>query len=246
MRHTSRNKGFTLIELLVVIAIIAILAAILFPVFARARERARAASCISNLKQWGLAAQMYKQDYDETYCGPYLYYGTQGDCNVIQWFYDLLMPYVKNRQLKVCPSVREATTWAAPNHMDVRGNCGWSGQDLGRYYFSYLWNGVVYWDCTDPSLYGRKYGFAHWGVPDGKVEEPANTIMMADATWLEVWINCQLDPIWNHQNSWWGESAIALAYRHFDGFNATHGDGHAKYYRKASTRWGQWTVQGGD
>jgi len=62
-----RREGFTLIELLVVIAIIAILAAILFPVFAQAREKARAASCLSNNKQIALAFGMYKQDYDETY-----------------------------------------------------------------------------------------------------------------------------------------------------------------------------------
>jgi prepilin-type N-terminal cleavage/methylation domain-containing protein/prepilin-type processing-associated H-X9-DG protein len=66
----QRRTGFTLIELLVVIAIIAILAAILFPVFAQARERARAISCTSNLKQIGTATNMYAQDYDETYpCG---------------------------------------------------------------------------------------------------------------------------------------------------------------------------------
>ena len=62
-----RRKGFTLIELLVVIAIIAILAAILFPVFAKAREKARTSSCASNLKQLGLAAMMYVQDYDEKF-----------------------------------------------------------------------------------------------------------------------------------------------------------------------------------
>ena len=62
-----RNEGFTLIELLVVIAIIAILASILFPVFARARENARRTSCLSNLKQLGLGAMMYVQDYDESY-----------------------------------------------------------------------------------------------------------------------------------------------------------------------------------
>ena len=63
-RHHRKPSGFTLIELLVVIAIIAILAAILFPVFAQARERARAISCLSNLKQMGTALQMYQQDYD--------------------------------------------------------------------------------------------------------------------------------------------------------------------------------------
>ena len=73
MRSTSvRRRGFTLIELLVVIAIIAILAAILFPVFAQARESARAISCLSNTKQFGLASMMYTQDYDEILVGPAL------------------------------------------------------------------------------------------------------------------------------------------------------------------------------
>src|SRR5262245_57150515 len=66
-RPDVRKRGFTLIELLVVIAIIAILAAILFPVFARAREQARKATCLSNLRQMGTAVTMYVQDYDETY-----------------------------------------------------------------------------------------------------------------------------------------------------------------------------------
>jgi len=67
--RTRTTTGFTLIELLVVIAIIAILAAILFPVFARARAKAQQASCTSNLKQWSTAWQMYAQDYDETFGG---------------------------------------------------------------------------------------------------------------------------------------------------------------------------------
>ena len=67
----GRSRAFTLIELLVVIAIIAILAAILFPVFAQARERARSASCLSNLKQIALSLQMYQQDYDETMFGSF-------------------------------------------------------------------------------------------------------------------------------------------------------------------------------
>lgn len=91
----QRKVGFTLIELLVVIAIIAILAAILFPVFARAREKARTASCQSNLKQLGLAFSMYAQDFDEMF--PPL-------VDVSGWVWDKISPYVKNTQLFTCPS----------------------------------------------------------------------------------------------------------------------------------------------
>jgi len=90
------RKGFTLIELLVVIAIIAILAAILFPVFARAREKARQTSCLSNCKQMGLAVMMYASDFDETYAPGY---STDG-----QIWYTLIHPYTMNSQLLLCPS----------------------------------------------------------------------------------------------------------------------------------------------
>jgi prepilin-type N-terminal cleavage/methylation domain-containing protein/prepilin-type processing-associated H-X9-DG protein len=95
------RRGFTLIELLVVIAIIAILAAILFPVFARAREKARQASCQSNVKQIALAGLMYLQDYDELNlvhrcdCSP----PTNAVC-----YHEAIQPYVKNTQLYTCPS----------------------------------------------------------------------------------------------------------------------------------------------
>src|SRR5580693_8128011 len=121
VKTVSTNKrGFTLIELLVVIAIIAILAAILFPVFAQAREKARAISCLSNLKQIGTANLMYVQDYDETYYQNLW----PGGCPAAQTGYwtdsiqlglgiqpqelwpVLLYPYVKNGQLFSCPDYK--------------------------------------------------------------------------------------------------------------------------------------------
>lgn len=94
------RRGFTLIELLVVIAIISIIAAILFPVFAKAREKARQASCASNMKQIGLGLMQYVQDYDETYMAKMECPGTQ---NCDSWRY-LLQPYIKNVQVFDCPS----------------------------------------------------------------------------------------------------------------------------------------------
>jgi len=117
-----KRRGFTLIELLVVIAIIAILAAILFPVFAKAREKARQSSCLSNVKQIMLAVLQYAQDYDETLPPGAL--ATPGPSDADDW-YDLLTPYMKSTQILVCPSVR-----ATPSY-------GWNYQEFGYYYGSF-------------------------------------------------------------------------------------------------------------
>lgn len=98
-RPTSRS-GFTLIELLVVIAIIAILAAILFPVFAQAREQARKTQCVSNAKQMGTALAMYTQDYDEQVC---LNVTTDTATFFFTW-QDLVQPYMKSYQMLICPN----------------------------------------------------------------------------------------------------------------------------------------------
>lgn len=102
------RKGFTLIELLVVVAIIGILAAILFPVFARARENARRASCMSNLRQLGLAMIQYSQDFDEkltpeSNAGANITLPTGNTAWTALWFH-MLYPYMKNIQIMNCPS----------------------------------------------------------------------------------------------------------------------------------------------
>jgi prepilin-type N-terminal cleavage/methylation domain-containing protein/prepilin-type processing-associated H-X9-DG protein len=121
----ERRPGFTLIELLVVIAIIAILAAILFPVFASARESARATSCLSNMNQIGKAAMMYTQDYDELLpphrtvntLNPFVgqFPANQADVNDRTFWNSLLMPYVKNLQVFRCPSNPKAWVGGDPS-----------------------------------------------------------------------------------------------------------------------------------
>lgn len=118
------RRGFTLIELLVVIAIIAILAAILFPVFAKAREKARQASCLSNTKQIGLAVMQYAQDYDEMLPATY----TQNPNT--NWAQNIA-PYCKNTQMFNCPS------------SSIRWNGTWQGYNAGVLqdeYISYGYN----------------------------------------------------------------------------------------------------------
>ena len=105
----KRSRGFTPDELLVVIAIIAILAAILFPVFAQARENARKSTCQSNLKQLGLAVMMYAQDYDEILPRGYIY-EIPGDTNYLFSWMQLCMPYIKNGKVCECPS------WSDTSH----------------------------------------------------------------------------------------------------------------------------------
>src|SRR5690242_19358076 len=122
-----KRKAFTLIELLVVIAIIAILAAILFPVFAQAREKARQTSCLSNMKQIALSVQMYMTDNDgrlffrattnaDSTRAHVSVARTHPDFNALQWW-NQLMPYIKNQQIFTCPSDGNPTL--SP---DVQGN----------------------------------------------------------------------------------------------------------------------------
>ncbi len=124
-----KRSGFTLIELLVVIAIIAILAAILFPVFARAREQARRTSCLNNLKQLASASLMYAQDYDEAL--PVAQ--TQGNSllNVVE----ALWPYVNNRQIFYCPSIDVLVPY---NPLLAPTDANWAAGNIGYYFWSVL------------------------------------------------------------------------------------------------------------
>ncbi len=160
------RRGFTLIELLVVIAIIAILAAILFPVFARAREKARQSSCLSNVKQLGLGLLMYAQDYDERMAYYYRYYPPGS--TVLYWWGDLLQPYVKNYQILECPSGSWGYTYARPSGLPDPLVCSYAMPNM-----TIDINGVAI-----PGISGNSMAI---------LVEPANTILLVDSTTTEIY-----------------------------------------------------------
>ena len=134
-----KKRAFTLIELLVVIAIIAILAAILFPVFAKAREKARQSSCLSNVKQIGLGVMQYIQDYDERFPRGSGYTAVATVINNSAEWYINCYPYMKNSQIMTCPSYNNS------NHLVYSG--GQSSNALG-YGVDYTRN--TFLDHNDP------------------------------------------------------------------------------------------------
>jgi len=176
-----RKTGFTLIELLVVIAIIAILAAILFPVFARAREKARQTSCLSNLKQCALSVQMYVQDYDETF--PMSIYFVAP--NRLNLFYDAIVPYMKNNQILQCPSDpqrNDLTAFFAPYGLTGMGNFQ---------YTSYMGNFAVFEDGSVPGL-----TVAVAPIKLAEIEFPVYTSLIYDG-WLRADFASPVNPVHN-------------------------------------------------
>jgi prepilin-type N-terminal cleavage/methylation domain-containing protein len=171
MCRTMNRKGFTLIELLVVIAIIAILAAILFPVFAQARESARQTQCTNNQKQIATSVLMYVQDYEETFPMS-AYFGTnpQGQ-RVLVAVYDVLAPYIKNVDIFVCPSYRPGIDW--PQRVQAAGS---PFPALATFrYVGYIPNLGLFGENFCPVVQKR--------TPVTKlaaVEAPVNTIMLFD------------------------------------------------------------------
>ena len=161
-----KRSGFTLIELLVVIAIIAILAAILFPVFAQAREKARQASCASNLKQLAYGATMYSQDYDEQL----LDYRVINDAYLWNVAFET---YIKNKQVHVCPDAPHTMSNTADSQ---RGTASLAWQGF-RYTGSYAYNGWLY--CN-----ARSEGVCMLS----QVTQPSATMLLADAIWIDAWI----------------------------------------------------------
>jgi prepilin-type N-terminal cleavage/methylation domain-containing protein/prepilin-type processing-associated H-X9-DG protein len=213
-----KRKGFTLIELLVVIAIIAILAAILFPVFAKAREKARAVACLSQKKQLGNAVMMYLQDYDETY--PLLMVDGSID-NASYYPYTLVYvfdPYAKNTKIYSCPS---ATT--------VPGGTGSKG--ITTNLFS---NGVIF-------RIGAPW-YKDVPVAMAQIGKPASIILFSESNANQVYTFTRPWP--NVNASVPGGMQIVpekplFFMVHNEGFNIIFADGHAKWRKVSSITTGE-------
>ncbi|MEI6432143.1 MAG: DUF1559 domain-containing protein [bacterium] len=242
----SNRVAFTLIELLVVIAIIAILAAILFPVFAQAREKARQTSCLSNMKQIALATMMYAQDYDETYPRNWL----KGDTTRPDWaqltWRELISPYVKNGTKN--PGYLSAGQVAA-----VEGIFTCPSAPVGRY--TYHAHRVV-------------FGGYDWRG-DGNILMPSHTMaeLQKPADMLVV-TEVGINPDWgatgqSMETAWWWHGGAQWPpvftgansgakfdkdnnafpnwqmprYRHSENINSAFADGHAKSFKKGQLNW---------
>jgi prepilin-type N-terminal cleavage/methylation domain-containing protein/prepilin-type processing-associated H-X9-DG protein len=248
-----RNKGFTLIELLVVIAIIAILAAILFPVFAQARDKARGASCLSNCKQIGLAYHMYIQDYDErvpVHCNRIVGSATGVDKYLENscypgWISNVLRPYEKSPDIYYCPSKNYLNNgFVEPRHnptvnpadpLNPKGVKPGVGRGIT---YTYNENGLGH---QDSPLAGRSEAALH---------EPANLAVLWDSLnpWTDCWFSGGGCSIWDQRDLCWyfgklpgmsgcGGQNLQYTSWHQGGQNFVFYDGHAKFARWDNLRW---------
>jgi prepilin-type N-terminal cleavage/methylation domain-containing protein/prepilin-type processing-associated H-X9-DG protein len=228
-----RRKAFTLIELLVVIAIIAILAAILFPVFAKAREKARQASCMSNEKQIGLALQQYAQDYDETYCGAW----KPGAYGSRVGFAELVYPYVKSAQVFICPSSGHDQSQMVRWYYWDWGSNGQPVNPDVQAGTSYSYNGLA---SNNPSIGTTQAWNDAIGAPMAAVQEPAATIQVYEGRWeLNVWGVWDTDVVGNYYGLQWNgnvENPGRIAKNHTDGYNILWYDGHVKWVQHSNAR----------
>jgi prepilin-type N-terminal cleavage/methylation domain-containing protein/prepilin-type processing-associated H-X9-DG protein len=218
-RQLMRRKAFTLIELLVVIAIIAILASILFPVFARARENARRASCMSNLKQIALGVMQYTQDYDECFPrrgNP----DTDGDdpSQPNYGWADTLQPYLKSTQVFQCPSETNPPN-ADPSQAGYtdywyNGELNKKNQAALAFPSQIVMNGdgtngsarYGYDGCSETDIHGHYVG-------DSCAKAPSGPTTMAHAKWDQP------------------DTYVSPLGRHLDGANYSFADGHVKWLK---------------
>jgi len=194
------RRGFTLIELLVVIAIIAILAAILFPVFARAREKARQTSCLSNVKQMGLASVMYSQDYDDMIVPSYIQWSNGKNYTIWYGTTGALAPYTGSRQIFHCPN------------SGGQAYASGGGTDYGI-------NMRIARNITVSS--GSSYNMS-------EVKYPAETVLIADSDWTRSLTDYKTSNCWRINDS--RHPSYFIPARHNEGANIAFVDGHAKWH----------------
>jgi prepilin-type N-terminal cleavage/methylation domain-containing protein/prepilin-type processing-associated H-X9-DG protein len=209
MLKNKRMRGFTLIELLVVIAIIAILASILFPVFARARENARRKSCMSNLKEINLGILQYTQDYDVHFPIYRAASVITASIRPIGWA-DIMQPYIKSEQILQCPSDS-----GSPSGNPVSGD-----------YTDYAYNLYIGGYLSDASHAGSQDS----GLSQAVLTQPTLTVILCDYPpgTSDRWACGQTSSVCTTPGM---ANIYAGAIRHLDGANLAFADGHVKWHK---------------